>query len=85
MRFELTVRKTPNSGFRNRRTRPLCDPSLRWRAREELNLRPSDPQSDALSAELRAQIDHDIVADFGLKSNLSSFFVKMGFLEGNFW
>ncbi len=27
VRFELTVRLMPDSGFRNRRTRPLCDPS----------------------------------------------------------
>lgn len=28
VRFELTVPNTRDSGFRNRRTRPLCDPSF---------------------------------------------------------
>ncbi len=31
------------------------------RAREESNLRPSDPQSDALSTKLRAQIKFIVV------------------------
>ncbi len=43
------------------------------RAREELNLRPSDPQSDALSAELRAQRSSGIIPDFYEKRKVTLF------------